>query len=278
MAKAIRIVDEQEIAKFSAMAGEWWDEEGKLAPLHKLNPVRIEYIRDWAVRHFRNQESGIRNRDSRFSIPDSGVKPLRGLSVLDIGCGGGLLAEPLVRLGARVTAIDASERNIEVAKLHAQGEGLDIDYRCCTPEALESRVQSPEPRQENVTGFRTPATGLFDIVLAMEIIEHIPDVERFIASCSRLVKPGGLLFVATLNRTVKSFVFAIVGAEYILRWLPRGTHDWKRFLKPSELERYLRANDMKLKDLTGVAYDPIEGKFSLGADVGINYILTAQKL
>lgn len=269
-----RTIDSDEIAKFTAVAKEWWDEEGKFAPLHKLNPVRIGYIRDWTVKHFRNHVSGVKNRDSQLSIRSLEAKPLTGLNILDIGCGGGLLSEPLARLGANITAIDAGEKNIEIAKLHAQKEGLQIDYRCCAAEELGIRNQKPVTRKAKL---KTQDSTLFDIVLAMEIIEHVADVEQFLATCSQLVKPGGLLFIATLNRTVKSFAFAIVGAEYILRWLPRGTHDWKHFLKPSEIEKHLRANGMALKDLTGVTYNPLEGKFALSRGVGVNYMLLAEK-
>ncbi len=268
----ITTADSVEIAKFSAMAEEWWDEEGTFAPLHKLNPARIAYIRDQARAHFRDREAV---QDSPYLKP---LVSLKGLSLLDIGCGGGLLAEPLARLGAKITAIDASERNIAMAKQHAKAEGLIIDYRCCTVEMLlESRIENQESKNKKIITFSPLDSPLFDIVLAMEIIEHVADAERFLAACAQCVKPGGLVFIATLNRTVKSLAFGVFLAEYVLRLLPRGTHDWKRFLKPSEIAKHLRAHGMILKDLTGVAYNPIEGKFALGGDIGINYILLAEK-
>ena len=196
-------VDPAEIERFSRIAEEWWDPTGKFAPLHRLNPVRIGYIRDRAAAHWQ--------RDALSGTP------LQGLSLLDIGCGGGLLSEPMARLGAQVTGVDAAARNIAVAALHAEKQGLAIDYRQGTAEALAE------------------SGGQFDIVLALEIVEHVADVELFLKSCGRMVKPGGLLFLSTLNRTAKAWALAIAGAEYVLGWLPRGTHDWKKFLKPSEV-------------------------------------------
>jgi 2-polyprenyl-6-hydroxyphenyl methylase/3-demethylubiquinone-9 3-methyltransferase len=235
-------VDPAEIERFSRIAGEWWDPTGKFAPLHRLNPLRIGYIRDRSAAHWK--------RD-----PLTGL-PLKGLSLLDIGCGGGLLSEPMTRLGARVTGVDAAARNIRVAALHAGKQGLDIDYRQGAAEALAaSDIQ-------------------FDIVLALEVVEHVADVELFLKSCGRMVKPGGLLFLSTLNRTAKSWALAIAGAEYILRWLPRGTHDWKKFLKPSEVVNGLGAAGIDAQEIVGVVYSPLSRAWSLNkGDLDVNYML-----
>ncbi|HVO03362.1 MAG TPA: bifunctional 2-polyprenyl-6-hydroxyphenol methylase/3-demethylubiquinol 3-O-methyltransferase UbiG [Candidatus Cybelea sp.] len=242
-------VDPAEIAKFEAMAEAWWDPSGKFRPLHRLNPVRIRFIRDRLARRI--------GRD-----PES-ASPLRGLTVLDIGCGGGLIAEPLARLGAAVTGIDAAERNIEIARRHAEAMGVKATYLSCSAEDLAARSG--------------PAGGEFDAVLALEIVEHVADLDVFIAAAVRLLKPDGLLFVATLNRTIKSFAFAIVGAEYVLRWLPRGTHDWRRFLRPSELARSLRPQGLALRELAGISYDPITDSFALGRDCSVNYMAVADR-
>jgi 2-polyprenyl-6-hydroxyphenyl methylase/3-demethylubiquinone-9 3-methyltransferase len=235
-------VDPAEIERFSRIAGEWWDPAGKFAPLHRLNPLRIGYIRDRAAQHWK--------RD-----PLSGV-PLQGLSVLDIGCGGGLLSEPMARLGAQVTGVDAAARNIRVAAQHAGKQGLDIDYRQGAAEALAE------------------AGSRFDIVLALEIVEHVADVELFLKSCGRMVKPGGLLFLSTLNRTAKAWALAIAGGEYILRWLPRGTHDWKKFLKPSEVVNGLDAAGIAAQEIVGVVYSPLSRAWSLSkSDLDVNYML-----
>jgi len=240
--RAHSTVDEGEIERFSRIAEEWWDPTGKFAPLHRLNPLRLGYIRDRAARHWK--------RD-----PLSGA-PLHGLSLLDIGCGGGLLCEPTTRLGAQVTGIDAAERNIATARLHAERQGLAIDYREATAEALTA-----EGRQ-------------FDIVLALEIVEHVADVDLFLKSCGRLAKPGGLVFLSTLNRTAKAWALAIAGAEYMLRWLPRGTHDWRKFLKPSEVVRGLRMGGVEAQEIVGVVYSPLSRAWSLNArDLDVNYML-----
>jgi 2-polyprenyl-6-hydroxyphenyl methylase/3-demethylubiquinone-9 3-methyltransferase len=235
-------VDPAEIERFSRIADAWWDPTGKFAPLHQLNPVRIGYIRDRVAAHWQ--------RDALNG------EPLKGLSLLDIGCGGGLLSEPMTRLGASVTGVDASERNIAVAALHAERGGLAIDYRQGTAEALaESGAQ-------------------FDVVLALEIVEHVADVDLFLRSCGRMVKPGGLLFLSTLNRTAKAWALAIAGAEYVLGWLPRGTHDWKKFLKPSEVARGLRAGGIEPQEIVGVVYAPLSRKWSLNRnDLDVNYML-----
>ena len=240
-------VDPAEIERFSRIAEEWWDPTGKFAPLHRLGPVRIGYIRDRAAAHWgREALSGT---------------PLKGLSVLDIGCGGGLLSVPMARLGATVTGVDASARNIAVAGLHAGKQALEIDYRQGTAEALAHSVD-----QAGDLGF--------DIVLALEIVEHVADVDLFLKSCGRLVKPGGLLFLSTLNRTAKAWALAIAGAEYVLGWLPRGTHDWKKFLKPSEVVRGLEAGGIATKEIVGVVYSPLSRTWSLNkTDLDVNYML-----
>ena len=239
-------IDPAEIERFSRIAGEWWDPVGKFAPLHRLNPVRIGYIRDRAAAHWR--------RDALSGAP------LDGLSLIDIGCGGGLLAEPMRRLGACVTGIDAGSSNIGVAALHAEKQGLAIDYRQTSAESLAR------------------SGAQFDIVLALEIVEHVADADLFLRSCSRLVKPGGLLFLSTLNRTAKAWALAIAGAEYVLGWLPRGTHDWRKFLKPSEVARSLRGSGLDVCEIVGVVYSPLGRTWSLhGTDLDVNYILYATK-
>jgi 2-polyprenyl-6-hydroxyphenyl methylase/3-demethylubiquinone-9 3-methyltransferase len=241
-------VDPAEVAKFEAMADAWWDPKGKFRPLHRMNPVRVGYIRDRLAK--------------RIGRDPEAPEPLRGLSILDIGCGGGLLAEPLARLGGEVTGIDAAERNIGIARSHAESAGVKVTYLACTAEDLVARIGS--------TG-----GGQYDAVLAMEIVEHVADLDGFVAASAKLLKPNGLMFVATLNRTLKSFAMAIVGAEYVLRWLPRGTHNWRRFLRPSELAQRLRANGLALQELAGVSYDPFQDSFSVGRDCAVNYIALA---
>ncbi len=241
-----RTVDDGEIAKFAAMAEEWWDPDGKFRPLHRFNPVRIEFLRDRIAARF--------GRDPR------GERPLAGLSIVDVGCGGGLLCEPMARLGATVTGIDATERNTEVARAHAGAMGLDIDYRFTTAADLA-------------------ATGAaFDVVLNMEVIEHVADPAAFLDDCARLVRPGGLMLLATMNRTAKAYLLAVVGAEYVMRWLPRGTHDWRRFVKPSEMAAWLRRAGMTMTEATGVAYDPLRDAWRLAPrDLDVNYIAVAEK-
>ncbi len=235
-------VDSAEIERFSRIADEWWSPTGKFAPLHRLNPVRIGYIRDRAAAHWQ--------RDALSG------RPLEGLSLLDIGCGGGLLSEPMSRLGAQVTGIDAGERNVAVARLHAERQELSVDYRQETAEQLAATGQK------------------FDIVLALEIVEHVADVGLFLESCCKLVKPGGLFFLSTLNRTAKAWALAIAGAEYVLGWLPRGTHDWKKFLKPSEVVRGLRAGSIDPQEIVGVVYAPLSRTWSLNRnDLDVNYMM-----
>ncbi|MEI8395138.1 MAG: bifunctional 2-polyprenyl-6-hydroxyphenol methylase/3-demethylubiquinol 3-O-methyltransferase UbiG [Rhodospirillaceae bacterium] len=239
-------VDDAEVARFSAIAAEWWDPAGKFKPLHRFNPVRIAWLRDALCRRF--------DRDPLAPVP------LTGLRLVDIGCGGGLIAEPMARLGATVVGIDAAERNIRTASVHAAESGIKIDYRSTTAEALAA------------SGER------FDAVLALEIVEHVADVPLFLKACVELAIPGGLVFMATMNRTNKAWLMAIIGAEYILRWLPPGTHDWKRFRKPSELAAGLRDNGAVVRDLAGVVYNPLTGTFRLDPrDLDVNYLLCAEK-
>jgi len=238
-------VNADEIAKFSAMADDWWDPDGDFKPLHKFNPVRLAYIRDWALKHFRRDETERR--------------PLDGLRLLDIGCGGGLLTEPLARLGATVTGIDAGARNIAVASLHAERMELSIDYRETTSEALAAE------------GAR------FDIVLNMEVVEHVDNVPLYMKSCADLVAPGGLLFSATINRTARALALAKFGAEYVLRWLPRGTHDWSKFLTPDELKALITRNGLKMLDETGVVFHPLADEWRKSRDMGINYMVLAER-
>ncbi len=231
-------VNKKEIEKFSNMADEWWDPHGKFKPLHKFNPIRIKYIKENIIEQFK-----IRNKD----------KPLSGINILDIGCGGGLLSEPMCRLGANITGIDASVKNIKIAKLHAKKNGLKIDYICSSPEKLK-------------------ITKKFDVILNMEIVEHVEDISFFLKSCSKLLKKNGLMFVATINKTLKSYVFAIVGAEYVLRWLPIGTHEWEKFVKPEELKKILTKNNLSLKKFDGMHFNIIKDEWSITKDLSVNYI------
>jgi 2-polyprenyl-6-hydroxyphenyl methylase/3-demethylubiquinone-9 3-methyltransferase len=238
-------VDKDEVARFSRLAAQWWDTRGPMAALHKFNPVRLAYIRDRAAEHFARDPARL----------DS----LAGLRVLDIGCGGGILSEPLARLGARVVGADPSESNIAVAKHHAERAGLSIDYLAVPAEAV---AQSGET---------------FDVVLAMEVVEHVADLGLFIELAARLVAPGGLLLVATLNRTAKSFALAIVGAEYILRWLPRGTHQWEKFVTPNELEIAIAQSGLVVAGEIGVVYNLFADRWQLSADTDVNYMMVAEK-
>jgi 2-polyprenyl-6-hydroxyphenyl methylase/3-demethylubiquinone-9 3-methyltransferase len=246
MAEALRTsIDAGEIERFSALAAEWWNPNGKFRPLHKFNPVRLAYIRDQVAARF--------GRDPRAALP------FAGLRILDIGCGGGLLCEPMARLGAKVVGADASETNIEVAKLHAAESGLKIDYRATTAEALAD------------------AGERFDVILNMEVVEHVADVDFFIARCGEMVKPDGIMFVATINRTLKALGLAIVGAEYILRWLPRGTHQYDRLVRPAELESALTKAGMRITDRTGVVYNPLSDRWQRSRDMDVNYMVLAEK-
>ena len=234
--------DLQEINKFSKMASEWWDPNGKFAPLHKFNPIRQEYLVDKIKNH--------------FGILPNGFYPFKNLKLLDVGCGGGLIAEPMTRLGAKVTGIDASEKNIRVAKFHAEQMNLKINYLATTPENLNEE---------------------FDVILCLEIIEHVADVDLFIKSCSKLLKKNGIIFFATLNRTAKSFLFAIVGAEYILNWLPKGTHDWNKFLKPSEIILTALKYQLEFKEKIGFKFNIFSREWQKSKDMDVNYAVNFKK-
>jgi 2-polyprenyl-6-hydroxyphenyl methylase / 3-demethylubiquinone-9 3-methyltransferase len=236
-------IDPAEVERFSKIAAEWWDPKGKFAPLHKFNPVRLGFIRDQAL--------------YRFGRDGSARRPFESLRLLDIGCGGGLLSEPMSRLGFQVTGVDASARNIGTASAHAQATGLAIDYRCTTAEDL---VAAGEPA--------------FDVILNMEVIEHVADPGAYLRSCAQLLKPGGLMIVATLNRTLKALALAKVGAEYVLRWLPVGTHDWNRFLKPEEMRGFLTGEPVVVDGPFGVVFEPLSGRWKRGHDVDVNYMMT----
>jgi len=231
-------VNKKEIYKFSKMANEWWDPEGKFKPLHKFNPTRIRYIKENIINNFK-----LKNK----------LRPLSGINILDIGCGGGLLSEPMSRMGASVTGIDASDKNIKIAKLHSKKNKLKINYLCSSPEKLKT-------------------TKKFDVILNMEIIEHVEDIDFFLKSCSKLLKKNGLMFVATINKTLKSYIFAIVGAEYILRWLPIGTHEWEKFVKPEDLKKILMKYDLSLKKIEGMNFNIIKDEWSISGDLSVNYI------
>jgi 2-polyprenyl-6-hydroxyphenyl methylase/3-demethylubiquinone-9 3-methyltransferase len=232
-----------EVARFAAMAEGWWDPDGAFAPLHRYNPVRLGYVREHLVRHF--------GRDP------ASLQPFRGLRLLDVGCGGGLLTEPMARLGATMVGVDATQEGIQAARLHAEEADLAIDYRHGTAEALLA------------------AGERFDAILAMEIVEHVADLPSFVATCAGLLVPGGALVIATLNRTARSFALAIVGAEYLLRWVPRGTHDWRKFVRPAELAGAARGAGLALDDATGAAYHPLSGSWTLGRDLAVNYLAFA---
>ena len=231
-------INKEEIEKFSKIAEEWWNPTGKFKPLHKFNPIRISYIRD--------------NITSSFKLKNK-IKPLEKVKVLDIGCGGGLLSEPMKRLGAEVVGIDASEKNIQVAKLHAKKNGLNIKYYCASPEKFTTNTK-------------------FDVILNMEIVEHVEDIDFFLKSCAKLLKKGGIMFVATLNKTLKSYVFAIVGAEYIMRWLPIGTHEWQKFVIPEDLIKILKKYNLSLDKLDGMKFNLIKDQWSISSDKSVNYI------
>jgi 2-polyprenyl-6-hydroxyphenyl methylase / 3-demethylubiquinone-9 3-methyltransferase len=238
-------IDPAEVARFERIAKEWWDPKGPMAPLHRFNPVRLAYIRDAA--------------SARFGRDPRSARSLDGLTILDVGCGGGVLSEPLARLGARVTGLDPAPANVTVARLHAEQAGLTVDYRGETVEAVAERGER------------------FDLVLAMEVVEHVADLGLFIRRCAEMVRPGGLMVVATINRTLKSFALAIVGAEYVLRWLPRGTHRWDKFVTPNELEAALERHGLRIIDATGVSYDLIADRWQLSTDMDVNYAVTAAK-
>tara|TARA_Y100000992_G_scaffold299992_1_gene267751 strand:+ start:631 stop:1359 length:729 start_codon:yes stop_codon:yes gene_type:complete len=231
-------INKEEIEKFSKIAEEWWNPSGKFKPLHKFNPIRISYIKDNIINTLK-----LKNKK----------KPLEKVRILDVGCGGGLLSEPMNRLGADVVGIDASKKNIEVAKLHANKNNLDIEYLCTSPENLKIDKK-------------------FDVILNMEIVEHVEDVDFFLESCSKLLKSNGVMFVATLNKTLKSYLFAIIGAEYILRWLPIGTHEWEKFVKPEDLIEILSKYNLNLDDLSGLKFNPLKNSWNFSPDKSVNYI------
>jgi 2-polyprenyl-6-hydroxyphenyl methylase/3-demethylubiquinone-9 3-methyltransferase len=246
MTAAPSSIDPEEVERFSRIAAEWWDPKGKFAPLHRFNPTRLAFIREQAL--------------VRFGRDAAARRPFEGLRLLDIGCGGGLLSEPMSRLGFSVTGVDASERNIGTASAHAAAQGLVIDYRASTAEDLLAAGEGP-----------------FDVILNMEVIEHVADPGAYLRDCGRLLAPGGLMIVATLNRTLKAFALAKVGAEYVLRWLPAGTHDWTKFLKPEELRGFLAGEPLSVQGPFGVSYDPLSGRWSRSGDCDINYMMTVTR-
>ncbi len=237
-------INKEEIQKFSSLANEWWDVKGKFKPLHMFNPIRIEYITQMIRKYFK--------------ISDKEIDPFKNLKILDIGCGGGLISEPMARLGAKVTGIDASEKNIYVAKIHSKKSNLEINYLNSSPEKLNGREE-------------------FDIILNLEIIEHVEDVELYLKSCSKLLKKDGIMFTATLNRTITSYLKAIIGAEYILRWLPIGTHDWNKFIRPEELEKKLSSENFKTIEVKGLVFNPLSNKWKKSNNLSVNYIICSTK-
>ena len=238
-------LDAAEIDRFARLSSEWWDARGKFRALHRIGPARLGFLRDEMLRHFGRAQGGIR--------------PLEGLQVLDVGCGGGLICEPLTRLGARVTGLDPAVENVEAARRHAAGQGLDVEYRAGRVEELQ-------------------AEGLaFDAVVCLEVVEHVPDPAAFLNACAALVRPGGLMLLSTLNRTIKAYLLAIVGGEYVLRWLPIGTHQWDRFITPDELVRHLHAAGLEPPAVRGLVYNPLTDAWSLSADTDVNYLASAAK-
>ena len=231
-------INKKEIEKFSKIASEWWNPEGKFKPLHKFNPIRIKYIKENIINNFK-----LKNK----------VKPLSGISILDIGCGGGLLSEPMARMGASVTGIDASDKNIKIAKLHSNKNKLKINYLCSSPEKIKVKKK-------------------FDVILNMEIVEHVENLDFFLKSCSSLLKKNGLMFVATINKTLKSYVFAIVGAEYVLRWLPIGTHEWEKFVNPEDLKKILIKYNLNIDKMDGMNFNILKDEWNISKDLSVNYI------
>ena len=234
-------IDPEDVARFSAIADEWWDPDGKFKPLHRFNPIRLHYIRDRICTHFGRDKQSLR--------------PFAGLRLLDVGCGGGLISEPLARMGAKVTGIDASDRNVRTAQVHAEQGGLDISYHSTTVEEIAATGES------------------YDAVISLEVVEHVADVDLFLDGCAALTADNGAIALATLNRTPKSFALGIVGAEYIMRWLPRGTHNWKKFVRPSELARGLRRNGITVEDISGLTFNPLNSEWQVSGDVSVNYVL-----
>ena len=236
-------INKEEIEKFNTMAEEWWDPNGKFKPLHKFNPIRIEYIKNNIVKEFNIKEK---------------IKPLKNLEILDIGCGGGLLSEPISRLGGKVTGIDASNKNLNIARAHAIKNNLKINYICSSPEKLKSEKK-------------------YDVILNMEVVEHVEDINLFINACSSLLKKNGIMFLATINKTLKSYAFAIIGAEYILNWLPVGTHDWFKFVDPNELSLICKKNKLKLLDIKGMKFSIFQNEWSIIKNTDVNYISKFKK-
>jgi len=241
----IEPVDKTEVERFGAIASEWWDPNGKFAPLHRINPARLAYIREQLEGH--------------FGLERSLIRPFRGLSVLDVGCGGGLIAEPMARLGARVAGLDPSEDNIAVAREHAEKQALAIDYTVGTTQDLVERGAQ------------------FDALTALEVVEHVPDVSAFLKSCAELLKPGGLLIVSTLNRTAAAYALGIVAAEYLLGWLPQGTHTWSRFVTPAEMRDFIHEAELEPNDQTGLSFNPVRGEWALSSDCSVNYFVAATR-
>ncbi|MGQ7794290.1 bifunctional 2-polyprenyl-6-hydroxyphenol methylase/3-demethylubiquinol 3-O-methyltransferase UbiG [Faunimonas sp. B44] len=236
--------DPQEVAKFARMADDWWNPAGKLRPLHQLNPVRLGYVRDMVCDHFGR---------------DANARPFEGLRFVDIGCGGGLVSEPVSRLGAETVGIDPAPENVAVARLHAERSGCTIDYRATTAEALVDRGEG------------------FDVVLALEVVEHVPDLGAFIGTCAALTRPGGMVILATINRTMKAYALAIVGAEYVLRWLPRGTHEYGKLVRPDELGAHLTRAGLAVGNVTGIVYDPLRDRWKQSSDTDVNYMMSATR-
>jgi 2-polyprenyl-6-hydroxyphenyl methylase/3-demethylubiquinone-9 3-methyltransferase len=241
-----RSVDAAEVERFSRLAADWWNPGGKFAPLHKFNPVRLDFIRETAL--------------ARFGRDGSARRPFEGLRLLDIGCGGGLLSEPMSRLGFEVTGVDASERNIGAAKAHASETGLEVRYLCSTVETLLEEDSEP-----------------FDVILNMEVIEHVADPAQFLRDCARLIAPGGLMIVATLNKTAKAMALAVIGAEHVLRWLPVGTHDWNKFVKPGQIRAWLEGENVGVDGPFGVSFSPLTGRWSRSGDTDVNYMMTVER-
>ncbi len=238
-------IDPDEVEKFSKMAAEWWDPDSKFKPLHKFNPARIGYIRDALIGHFKLTQ---------------GTEPLKGLTLLDVGCGGGLISEPMARLGANVTAVDAAEPNIKTAKVHAEEQGLDIDYRHGTVEQLLEQ-----------------GAAKFDVVLNLEVVEHVAHPDQFLRDSAALLKPGGMMIIGTINRTSKAFVLAIFGAEWVMRWLPHGTHRFDKLIKPAEIRAALSGEGLDIQTPVGVTYNPLNDEFTITGDAAVNYMMTAVK-
>ncbi len=245
MSQSDATLDPSEVERFRALAAKWWDPEGEFAPLHAIGPERLRFLREHLVRHFA--------RDAQSA------QPLASLRIADIGCGGGLVSEPLARLGASVTGIDPAEENVAAARAHAAESGLEIDYRAARAEDLAAEGAQ------------------FDAVIALEVVEHVPDVPAFIGVCATLLRPGGLMLISTINRTARAFALAIVGAEYVLRWLPRGTHQWDRFVTPEELADALRASGLRVVDTRGLVFNPLKREWRLSDDTGVNYFVSAAK-